>query len=172
MFPNCKGWKQCAVIGSIQMMRLNLRQSSSAVLGAQRTLCLDDSGHLSAFPTSFYHKYCGIEVTVHRVMQESMLLFLGTFCHREENLKSLGLFFLFWFVFFFFFPVLAIKLMCLKNKNKKIKPFRGYGKVEWPQCCDFWALKGTAALLSPTNMDAVCCAEISPKLHVRDQKGS
>lgn len=143
-FPNCKGEKQCAITDFTQVMGLNLRLGTSAVLRAERTLCLDDSGMcISAFPTSFYHKYCGDEVLVHRVMWEFPLTFLGTFCHSEENLKS-------------YFAVWDIKLVCLKN----LKNWNFWGRGEgwsWPLTCDFWALKGAAALLPPTHMDADCC---------------
>lgn len=133
------------------------------------SVCRWQCMYISAFPTSFYHKYCGSEVTVHRVMWESTLVFLGTFCHREESLESLGLFFYFGLSFFFLFKPLN---SCVSKIKIKIKPFGGCGKVEWPQSCDFWALKGAAALLSPTYMDAVCCGEISPKLQIHHQRGS
>lgn len=105
MFPNCKGWKQCAIISSTQMMRLNLRQSTSAVLGAQRTVCLNDTVSKSS-------------LLFHLDFNTSIVVVKSQFIESCENLH------------FFFFPPLFKPLNSCVSKIKKKKKSNLLGDME------------------------------------------
>lgn len=110
-----------------------LRLGTFAVLGSQRAHC---GMYASTFSSFVLSQVLWCRSPVHRVMWESPLSFLGTFrpCHSEENMKRV------------FLPFKPLNLCVSKIWNKFSEV---WGMVDWLLTCDFWALKGAAALLLP-----------------------